>query len=88
MDKEYDLNNLKKAKQKIEEAMDLIKDVDNTDEEYQTLGDIFNNFGEIIADFENYLEEDLDIPNLERDLIMADIRYQDELDRKWEENGR
>ena len=30
-----------------------------------------------------YTNEDEDIPNLERDLILADMRYEDELDRKW-----
>ena len=30
-----------------------------------------------------YTDEDEDIPNLEKDYIMADIRYEEELDRKW-----
>lgn len=30
-----------------------------------------------------YTQEDEDIQNLEKDYIMADIRYEDELNRKW-----
>lgn len=75
-----------RALELMEEVIEKLQNIDNTYE-----GDIpteyIDRIRELWCDMKNevdlYTNEDEDIPNLERDLILADMRYEDELDRKW-----
>ena len=70
----------------MEEVIEKLQNIDNTYE-----GDIpteyIDRIRELWCDMKNkvdlYTDEEEDIPNLERDLILADMRYEEALDRKW-----
>lgn len=70
----------------IEEVIEKLQNIDDT---YQSdiPTEYIDRIRELWCDMKKevdlYTQEDEDIPNLENDYIMADIRYEDELNRKW-----
>ena len=70
----------------MEEVIEKLQIIDNT---YQCdiPQEYIDRIREIWCDMQHevdlHTQEDEDIPNLENDYIMADIRYEDELNRKW-----
>lgn len=78
-----DLEKLKQAQKKISEILELLNDVDGIDDEYDQLMNVSYEFRELIDELEMDFEEDPNIPNLERDLIIADMKYEEELDKRW-----
>lgn len=71
----------------MEEVIEQLQKIDNT---YQSdiPTEYIDKIRELWCDMQNEVdlysqEDEEDILNLERDLILADMRYQDELDRKW-----
>ena len=70
----------------MEEVIEKLQDIDTTYEK-DIPPEYIERIRELWCDMQSevdlYKQDDEDIPNLERDLILADMRYQDELDRKW-----
>lgn len=73
----------------LELMEEVIEKLQNIDDTYQTDIPIeyIDRIRELWCDMKHevdlYTDEDEDIQNLEKDYIMADIRYEDELNRKW-----
>ena len=72
----------------MEEVIEQLQKIDNLYEK-DIPPEYINGIREIWCDMQNEVElereliEDGEIPNLERELVMADMRYEEELDRKW-----
>lgn len=73
----------------LELMEEVIEKLQNIDDTYQSdiPTEYIDRIRELWCDMKKevdlYEDEDEDIPNLEKDYIMADIRYEEELDRKW-----
>lgn len=72
----------------MEEVIEKLQNIDNTYEN-DIPQEYIDRIRELWCDMKKEVdlytdeEEDEDIPNLEKDYIMADIRYEDNLNRKW-----
>lgn len=73
----------------LELMEEVIEKLQNIDDIYQSdiPTEYIDRIRELWCDMKHevdlYTDENEDIPNLEKDYIMADIRYEDELNRKW-----
>ena len=70
----------------MEEVIEKLQNIDDTYED-DIPQEYIDRIRELWCDMKHevdlYTQEDEDIPNLEKDYIMADIRYEDNLNRKW-----
>lgn len=70
----------------MEEVIEQLQNIDDTYEDdipQEYIDRIRELWCDMKKEVDLYEDEDDDIPNLEKDLYYADIRYEEELDRKW-----